>query len=102
VHDEIVGLSSAQLHKLWYERREAGLNLDRNVPQSGIFERPLMDRLSAWGHAVQRHEQTASHAAELRFSVPDFGRTDASHATSAKAKPVRSFLRHLRELTLGE
>lgn len=102
LQEEIAGLGSADLRKLWNERREAGLRIARSAPQPTPFESPLMDRLSAWGKAVQVHEPSESADANLRFTIPDLGRADPSHASATKAKPVRSFLRHLRELTLGE
>lgn len=100
--EEIGGLGSAELRKLWIQRRDETLRTARLIPQRSAFEAPLLDRLSSWGQAIQAPEPAHEPDPGLRFSIPDLGRADASHAASAKAKPVRSFLRHLRELTLGE
>lgn len=103
VHNEIKGLSSAELRELWNERRDATLRQSRETRAPGAFEEPLINRLSAWGQALHdRPQPAAKRNTELRFSIADLGRTDASHEKTVKAKPVRSFLRHLRELTLGE
>ena len=100
--DEIAGLSAGELRRLWNERRESAMVEARNLASPRPFEGPLLDRLSAWGQALKADGNAASHTAESAFSLPELERTDASHQADKKAKPVRSFLRHLRELTLGE
>ena len=100
--DEIANLGSAELRQLWNERRHSAVCQARATPVSGPFEEPLLTRLSAWGQAMQSTNRAPGPAAEPRFSIPDIGRADASHEPPKKVKPVRSFLKHLRELTLGE
>jgi len=102
VHNEIKGLTSAELRKLWNERRQSAIRQGRENRTPGVFEEPLMNRLSAWGQGLKDQTQPAKQPADLRFSIADLGRADTSHEKNVKAKPVRSFLRHLRELTLGE
>jgi glycosyltransferase involved in cell wall biosynthesis len=108
--DEIDGMNSAELRRLWNQRRDAALITSRAssmASSAGVFEGPLLDRLSVWGQSLKGAEQSQSRASDKvdisasRISQVDLGRADSSHEPK-KAPPVRNFLKHLRAITLGE
>lgn len=107
VQEEIAGLSASELRQLWNRRRNEALFTDRTASEASVFEGPLMDRLTAWGQQLKSLERRPTSdvtvpLAGARISHIELSRADESHEFNRKAKPVRSFLRHLRELALGE
>jgi cellulose synthase/poly-beta-1,6-N-acetylglucosamine synthase-like glycosyltransferase len=123
VQEDAASLSAAQLRELWSLRNDDEVVMARSAARPGVFDPQLLERLCQWGRTLQSAAQAKSGgihmicraAVEKLLADGDTGdepmvthlaagsaaRTDASHSA---LPPPRSgsFLRHLKQLALGE
>lgn len=123
IQDELGAVSGNDLKKLWELRHTPGLAAARMPPRGAFYSDALVSRLTAWGEAVKaqpcettagvqllrveaaRDAREADRPAEA--SVPggsgrqNVSRADGSHP-AVGSRPGNGFLRHLRNLALGE
>ena len=124
VQENAASLSSTDLRQLWSLRHDEELVMARAASRPGVFDPQLLDRLSQWGQTLKTADQSANaggihmirRAAVERLLADNGGdedlaltelparppvRTDRPHATLPPRKSS-SFLRHLKNLALGE
>jgi glycosyltransferase involved in cell wall biosynthesis len=120
VQEDPLALSAADLRRLWSLRRDDEVVLARAPRQAGEFSPALLDRLSAWGQSlrnsmqgratsgIQMIRRAAAEQAAAGESVlvleSTSQRADEAHPTppAELGRQSGSFLKHLRELALGE
>ena len=124
VQEEGAEISPADLRRLWELRGDERLILARAHAQPKPLSTRLLERLSKWGLALQQSAQQSGENAgiqmirrqaveELKSSTTSeagltitqspgtqIARADAGHA--AQPQRVPSFLKHLRDLAIGE
>jgi glycosyltransferase involved in cell wall biosynthesis len=117
--------SPADLRRLWSLREDQQLVMARADARPGVLSPGLLDRLTTWGQQLKNlaqnengggiqmirrdgaeliaahHQPEAAVAAARELATSDRARQDASHPT-ARPRQSASFLRHLRNLALGE
>jgi glycosyltransferase involved in cell wall biosynthesis len=122
VQENAASLSTADLRRLWALRHDEDVVMARADGRSSAFDQRLLDRLARWGRALQREaaraggihmirrdaaiesladytpdtEQTMTHVASEQQA-----RADRSHA-APRPRHAGTFLRHLKNLALGE
>lgn len=123
VLDETVRPSAGDLRRLWSLRHDRAASGGKSQAP-GVLDPSLLKRLATWGQSL-RSTATArtrgglqmvrrSDAASLKNRRNDaasvavapsapksLGRTDASHLPE-KPRQARNFLRHLRDVTIGD
>ena len=115
VQEDPSAASPADLRRLWSLRHDAGVVMARAARHPGVFEPALLERLSTWGQALQKLAGSASASSIQmirREALEDLAaETSATqHARADEAHPDQpagprygaAFLRHLRDLALGE
>jgi hypothetical protein len=123
--------SHTDLRQLWLMRRDQDLVMARAARQPGVFQPELLDRLTTWGESLRKLSggaaassiqmirrdalttvapDEAPRAAALPAddrpapaTTPLHSRTDAAHPDQpAMPRFGATFLKHLRDLALGE
>jgi glycosyltransferase involved in cell wall biosynthesis len=125
VQEDPTATSPTDLRRLWSLRHDSDVVMARAARQPGVFEPALLDRLSTWGQALQKLAGGAAAssiqmirreaALELAAKTTDTAKSESEqrasqHARADGAHPDQpaaprygaAFLRHLRELALGE
>lgn len=112
VQESAAWLSPADIKRLWTLRNEKQVVMARGGARRGVFDERLRERLSACGQQLkERTQQDAAggihmirrNAARELLADHDTGpmRTDSPHPPRAQ-RPAVSFVRHLKQLALGE
>jgi glycosyltransferase involved in cell wall biosynthesis len=123
VQEDAVVPSAADLRRLWMLRQDEAVVMARATRQPPAFEAGLLDRLSAWGQTLRnlasgrpaggiqmiRRDgalQLADHddLAVAELSATESHRADHAHPTprAEASRQSLTFLKHLRDLALGE
>ena len=123
VLEEAVRPSAAVLRRLWSLRHEQPANASKSRPP-GTLDPSLLKRLATWGQSlrsapseeargglqmIRRSDAASSQDLRLDTAIAvaspiapkQHGRTDASHPAE-KPRQARNFLRHLRDVTIGD
>jgi glycosyltransferase involved in cell wall biosynthesis len=123
VQEDSASLSTSDLRRLWGLRDKEEVVMARADGRPNAFDQRLLDRLERWGRALQQEAARVRGIHMIRRDAalqlladdspdcdpaitqspvePQHARTDAMHTTP---RPRRSatFLRHLKNLALGE
>jgi len=131
VQEAAIAPSHTDLRRLWSLRHDADVVMARAARQPGVFQPELLDRLSTWGESLRklaggaaassiqmiRRDALAAVAADdaargpsdlnddraASAATPLHSRTDAAHPEQpAMPRFGATFLKHLRDLALGE
>jgi len=131
VQEAAIAPSHTDLRRLWLMRRDQDLVMARAARQPGVFQPELLDRLTTWGESLRklaggaaassiqmiRRDALAGVAADevphgaalpaddrpAPATTPLRSRTDPAHPDQpAMPRFGATFLRHLRDLALGE
>ncbi len=123
IQDELGAVSGNDLKKLWELRHDAQLAAARMPPRGAYFSDELVAQLTTWGEAVKAQpcepkagmqllrlaavadSQAPAGPATADSMAPsarqNVARADGSHP-AVNSRPGNGFLRHLRNLALGE
>jgi hypothetical protein len=118
--------SPADLRRLWSLRADDQVVMARAETKPGVVSPALLERLSTWGQALKSlaagggslggiqlirrdaaEQIAAGHApqrepAALPVAAIERSRSDPSHPAAQRPRQATTFLRHLRDLALGE
>jgi dolichol-phosphate mannosyltransferase len=113
VQESAASLSPADIKRLWSLRHDEQIVMARTGARRGIFDERLLRRLTEWGEQLKQlsgHETGAGGIHMIRrdaalalladHDAPTV-RADAPHSPLV-ARPALSFVRHLKQLALGE
>ena len=113
VQESASWLSPADIKRLWSLRNEEQVVMAREGARRGVFDERLRQRLSAWGQQRKERSQQDNAAGGIHMirrdavrellADHDTGplRTDPPHPPRIQ-RPAVSFVRHLKQLALGE
>ena len=112
--------SHTDLRRLWSLRRDPDLVMARAARQPGVIQPELLERLTTWGQSLRQRSGSAA-ASSIQMIRRDamhgmaeaptspgatpngHARADAPHADQpAMPRFAATFLKHLRDLALGE
>jgi glycosyltransferase involved in cell wall biosynthesis len=126
VQEDPLTPSHTDLRRLWSLRRDPELVMARAPRQPGVVQPELLERLTTWGQALRQQAGSAAassvqmirrdavdaltagatqspDSAILHSPAPLHARTDAPHPDRpAVPRFATTFLKHLRDLALGE
>jgi glycosyltransferase involved in cell wall biosynthesis len=131
VQEDPLAPSHTDLQRLWALREDKNLVMARAARQPGVFQPELLDRLTTWGQSLRKLAggaaassiqmirrdalaETPASASEPKLPstgepaapplpAPYHSRTDAAHPDQpAMPRFGATFLKHLRDLALGE
>jgi glycosyltransferase involved in cell wall biosynthesis len=126
VQEDPLAPSHTDLRRLWSLRRDPDLVMARAARQPGVIQPELLERLTTWGQTLRQQSGSAAassiqmirrdaingltetpiSAGGLPVAAPNgsiHARADAPHAElPAVPRIAATFLKHLRDLALGE
>jgi glycosyltransferase involved in cell wall biosynthesis len=125
VQEDPLAPSHTDLRRLWALRNDPDVVMARAARQPGVIQPELLDRLTTWGQSLRKHAGSAA-ASSIQMirrdalhdlaappseptlaaappTNPHRARTDAAHPDQpAMPRFGATFLKHLRNLALGE
>ena len=128
VQEAAIAPSHTDLRRLWSLRHDSDVVMARAARQPGLFQPELLDRLTTWGQSLRNlagaaaassiqmirrdalaavaDEELARHSAPANdhpAAPPQHSRTDPAHPDQPPMPRFgATFLKHLRDLALGE